>query len=260
MFKKLFKILFKTLLWLVAIILVVSVVAYLTAGMWIKPVISTVVPKITQTSASLQSADISLFSGRLALKGLKVGNPAGFNDPYVFELGEISVKFQPKTVFSDKIVVDQVLIKGTKIVSEYNQKGQMNLMVLNDAVQSRTNQGTTQPQKAKKESKKAEGSNKTVVIKDLQILDTSLRFAVMGHGTTLNLPDIQEKNIGEKKKMTTLETVQMIVNKLTVEPIKEMAKTTQNALKDAFKTIEQHTKSNESVQKLKDALSGFNPF
>ena len=259
--KKLFKFLLKTLLWLLAILLVVVVVGYLTAGIWIKSVVSSFVPKVTHTTASLESADISLFSGRLALKGLKIGSPAGFKDPYVFELGEVSVQFQPKTIFSNKIIVDQVLIKGTKITAEYNQKAQMNLMVLNDNVQSSLNQGNAgqavQNQKAAKTDAK---SGKAVVIKDLKIVDTSVRFSVMGHGQTFNLPDIQQKNIGEKKKTTFAEGIRLISETLTVESMQAMAKAGQNAVKDALKVIESHTTDSESVKKLKGILSEVNFF
>lgn len=261
--KKIFKFLLRTLLWLLAILLIALVVGYFTASIWIKPVVSKIVPKITQTSASLESADISLFSGRLALKGLKIGNPAGFKDPYVFEVGEISVKFQPKSIFTNKIIVDQVLIKGTQIVAEYNQKAEMNLLVLNENVQSSLNPGKTNnaaQAQAKAPQKTATKAGKSVVIKDLQILDTKLRFAMMGRGATLPLPNIQQKNIGEKKKMTWGESIQMVADMLTVESIKEMGKAGQKLLKDAFKVIESHTTDTETVKGLKDMFSSINLF
>ena len=256
--KKLFKFLLKTLLWLIAILLIVVVVAYFTASLWIKPVVSSVVPKITRTSASLDSADISLFSGRLALKGLKIGNPEGFKEPYVFELGEISIRFQPKTIFSNKIIVDQVLIKGTQILAEYNKSAQMNLLVLNDNVNASLGGGKstkTGNAPAKGNTQKQAKSNKAVVIRDLQFLDSKLHFAMGGHVATLNLPNIKEKNIGEKKKVTWAESIQLILEKLTLEPLQEIAKSSQQLLKDAFKVVEQHTPDKKTVGKLKDMIS-----
>lgn len=254
--KKLSKFLLKTILWLIAILLIVVVVAYFTASLWIKPVVSSVVPQITQTSASLESADISLFSGRLALKGLKIGNPEGFKEPYIFELGEISIRFQPKTIFSNKIIVDQVLIKGTQILAEYNRAAQMNLLVLNENINTSLGgkkSGKTDNNQAKTNPKTK--PDKTVLIKDLQILDTKLHFAMTGRVATLALPSVQEKNIGGKKNITLAEAIQLISEKLTLEPIQEIAKSSQQILKDAFKVIEQHTTDHQSVNKLKDVLS-----
>ena len=260
MLKKISKILLKLILWLIACLAVISAVIYFTAGLWIKPVVGFVVPKITQTKVSLADADISLFSGRLGIKGLKIGNPDGFKEPDIFELAEFSVQFKPRSVFTNKIIIDQVLIKGTQIVAEYNQLGQLNLMVLNDNVQSLLNkdapkQQVAQVQTSSDKSKKSSG--KDVVIKDLQILDSKMSFAMMGRSMTLNLPNIQEKNIGEKKKMTFSQSIQLLIDKLTLEPINEMAKSAHNALQNAFKTIEEHTKNSQIINKLKNSFNEF---
>ena len=61
---------------------------------------------MTKTSASLEDVDLSLFSGNIALKGLKIGNPQGFAAPNAFELGQISVKFDPKSLLTSKIIIN----------------------------------------------------------------------------------------------------------------------------------------------------------
>lgn len=256
MFKKLLKFIFKTLAWLIGLLLVIIVVGYLTMGLWINPLIGFVVPKITQTSASLEQADISLLSGRLALKGLKIGNPTGFSEPYVFELGEFAVEFQPKSILTNKIIVNKILIKGTQITAEINQMGQTNLLVLNNNVQSKLNTNT--PQEAINKEKTAsttKKSTKSVVIKDLQILDTKLNFAMMGHTGTLTLPNIQEKDIGEKKNLSLKESIQLLFDKLTLEPINEMQKSTQKMLKGALDKISSKIKDDKTIKSLSETLS-----
>jgi uncharacterized protein involved in outer membrane biogenesis len=254
MFKKLLKFIFKTLAWLVGLLLIIIVLGYLTMGLWIKPLIGFVVPKITQTSASLEQADISLLSGRLALKGLKIGNPAGFSEPYVFELGEFAVEFQPKSILTNKIIVNKILIKGTQITAEINQMGQTNLLVLNNNVQSKLN-APPQKKAINKEKTATTKSTKTVVIKDLQILDTKLNFAMMGHTGTLTLPNIQEKNIGEKKNLSLKESIQLLFDKLTLEPINEMQKSTQKMLKGALDKISSKINDDKAIKSLSETLS-----
>lgn len=255
MFKKLLKFIFKTLAWLVGLLLIIIVLGYLTMGLWIKPLIGFVVPKITQTSASLEQADISLLSGRLALKGLKIGNPTGFSEPYIFELGEFAVEFQPKSILTNKIIVNKILIKGTQITAEINQMGQTNLLVLNNNVQSKLNTNTSKETINKEKTASTTKSTKTVVIKDLQILDTKLNFAMMGHTGTLTLPNIQEKNIGEKKSLSLKESIQLLFDKLTLEPINEMQKSTKKMLKGALDKISSKIKDDKTIKSLSETLS-----
>ena len=257
MFKKLLKLVLKTLAWIIGLLIVLLVVGYLTMGFWVKPLISHIAPQFTKTSIILNEADISLFSGRFSLKGLKVGNPTGFSAPYIFELGEFSVQFQPKSIFTNKIIVDKVLIKDTKITAEINQTAQINLMVLNENVQSaldKTNSNTakTQPEKSVKTSKT---EPKSFIIKDLQILDTKLNFAMMNNSSTLNLPDVKATNIGEKKNLSLKDAVKLLLEKLTIDPINEMQKATKEIVKGALNKIAEKTKGNKAVEALSNTLS-----
>ena len=219
--------LFKYLSWLLAIIIVLIVAVYLTAEIWLKSAVSTLVPQMTKTPASLEKADISLLSGKISLKGFKIGNPAGFVRPNAFELGEISVKFEPKSLFTSKIIINEIKIDGTKIDAELARSGNVNLMILNDNIQeylgnptmkNLTNSNKGQP---KKEEKKPE---KAVVVKDLKIINSSLDFAVMTQKMQIKLPDIHQKNIGEEKKETLPDLVSDIFSTLSASSMSEMAK------------------------------------
>ena len=220
--------LFKFLLWLLAIIIVLVVAIYLTAGIWLKSAVSTLVPQMTKTPASLEKADISLLSGRISFKGLKIGNPAGFVSQNAFELGEISVKFEPKSLFSSKIVINEIKIDGTKIAAELARTGNVNLMILNDNIQEYLGNPTMKDlgnSSNKVEQKKIEKkSEKAVLVKDLKITNSSLDFAVMTQKMKVKLPDIQQKNIGEKKKETLPDLVADIFSTLSASSMAEMAK------------------------------------
>ena len=256
MFTKLLKFVFKILGWLIGLLVALLVVGYLTIGFWIKPLINHVAPQFTKTSVTLNEADISLFSGRFCLKGLKVGNPSGFSAPYIFELGEFSVQFQPKSIFTDKIIVDKILIKDTQITAEINQTAQINLMVLNENVQSALDKGSSNVAQTQQE-KVAQTTSKSVIIKDLQILNTKLNFAIMNNSSTLKLPDFQAKNIGETKNISLKGSIKLLLEKLTVEPINEIQKSTKETMKMALDKIAEKTKGNKAVERLSNALSDF---
>ena len=237
--KKLLKILLAILLAIIALVLV----AYLTAGIWLKTAVSTFIPQMTKTPASLEKADVSLLSGKISLKGFKIGNPAGFVSKNAFELGEISVKFEPKSLFSSKIIINEIKIDGTKVDAEISRTGNMNLMVLNNNVQEFLGNPTpaTKPSDIEKYQKQqtVSESAKAVVVKDLKITNSNLSFALMGKGMKVALPNVQKKNIGEKKKETLPALVADIFGILNASSMAEMAKS-----------------GSDSVNKMLDDLAG----
>ncbi len=258
MLKKSLKFISKTLAWLIALTTVTVIIAYLTVGFWIKPLINQFVSPLTKTSVFLEKVDVSLLSGKLSLQGLKIANPADFKEPFAFELDEFSIQFQPKSVFTDKIIVDKVLIKGTQITAELNAKAQTNLMVISQNVQNALTPVAQKSTTAESNSaKKTESAKKMVVIKDLQILDTKLHFALMGKVSTISIPNIYEKNIGEKKDISLKQSLELLINKLTSESFNEMKNSTQNLLKGALDEVSKRTGKNEAVQSLSKAISSF---
>jgi len=67
-------------------------------------------PKITQSRVELASAHISPFNGSGQLAGLTVGNPEGWSDNPAFYLGQIAIDLKPFSVFSDHIVINELII------------------------------------------------------------------------------------------------------------------------------------------------------
>jgi hypothetical protein len=75
-------------------------------------------PKITQTKVELASATISPLSGSGTLKGLTVGNPAGWNAERAFYLGHVHIKVKPFSIFGDHIVIDEISIDQPEFTYE----------------------------------------------------------------------------------------------------------------------------------------------
>lgn len=75
-------------------------------------------PKITQTKVELASAVISPLSGSGTLKGLTVGNPAGWNAERAFYLGHVHLKVKPFSIFGDRIVIDEIVIEQPEFTYE----------------------------------------------------------------------------------------------------------------------------------------------
>jgi len=78
--------------------------------------------EITQTKVSVMETEILLLSSKVALRGLKIGNPQNFESEYAFELGEISLKADLATLGEPTIVIKEFIIAGPHVTYETNGK------------------------------------------------------------------------------------------------------------------------------------------
>lgn len=233
------KFILKTILILLLLVIAVVIGAYFYAGEIVKKAVETYVPQVTQTSAELKGMDLSLFKGEVSLNGLTIGNVKGYQSPDVFSVKKIYVKFDPKSVLTNNIIINQILIDGTHVSAEATYKdGQVtsNLTTLKnnvDAFIKKSASPTTPKNEVKKENTATSSAPaKTVVIKDLQINNSNVTVGLLNQAMDIPLPNIQQKNIGEKGKKTTLKDVAvMVFDMISVESIKATAKGVQELLK-----------------------------
>ncbi len=256
-----FKFLLKALITIIVILILAIVGVYFYAGEIAKKVVETYVPQVTQTSASLGGLDLSLSKGEVALNGLSIGNPKGYKSPDVFSVKQVKVVFRPTTLLHDKIIIDQILIDGTHVSAEADYKnGQVvsNLTTIKNNVDSFLNKSAQEKTTAKTENsaQSDKTSAKTVVIKDLQVNNSSLTLGFLEQTVEVPLPNIQQKNIGEKgKKQTIQDIVVYIFDLISVESIKATAKGVEDLIKQsAQKTIEGVNKLVDDAKKSSEGL------
>ena len=206
-------------------------------GSIVREGINRYVPPITGTTASVQSVDLSLLSGQIEIKNLKIGNPKGFSDNNIFELGSVLVSFEPKTVLTDKIIIKSVLISGTKVSAELKNLYSLdsNVSALQNNINKYLGTDTSKAKNNKKDEAKDDGGKK-VVIKDLKIKDTSLSLGVSGQTVTLPLPDIHKKGIGEDKKEKSMAQIFAdILNMISLESVKGLGTAASDLAKKGWK-------------------------
>ena len=75
-------------------------------------------PEVTQTPVRLDDVSLSILSGNGTLTGLYVGNPDGYKSENIFALGQIEVDIDTSTVFSDKIIINKIIIQKPEISYE----------------------------------------------------------------------------------------------------------------------------------------------
>lgn len=179
----------------------------------IKQGVETVGPRVTQTPVSLGSVNISPFTGKGTLTSLNVGNPAGFKSENIFALGQIDVKVDTSTLFSDKIVIDQIIILRPEVSYEKTLTNS-NLKQLLANIETFTGPRQTSEPAPSAEAEDA-GAKKQVVIRKLIIEEGNIYVGAMGVGQTVKLPRIEINNIGEDgKRMTVAEAINLVLDKV----------------------------------------------
>lgn len=256
------KFLFKTLIAIILILILALVGVYFYAGEIVKTAVEKYVPQVTQTSAKLDGMTLSLTKGEVSLNGLSIGNPKGYKSPDVFSVKQVKVSFRPTTLLHDKIIIDQILIDGTHVSAEASYKdGKVvsNLTTIKNNVDSflkSTGSNEAESTKTSEPAKPESASSKTVVIKDLQVNNSSLTLGFLEQTVEIALPDIQQSNIGEKgKKQTLKDVVVYIFDLISVESIKAAGKGVEDLLKQsAQKAIDGANQIIDDAKKSTDGL------
>ena len=191
--------LMKVLLALVVALLLLVGALHLWLGSLIKRGVEQIGPKITQTSVTLRDADIALLSGRAELKDLTVGNPKGFQAPSAFRLHNVTVRLDWKSMLSDTVVIEEILIDGPDITFEGTPTSS-NLGIIRDNAKAFAPTQSSENGPAPKRDAQR-GSGKKVVIKQFTMTNARANMWVRAGGFEtkaqgVTVPDIRLKNIG----------------------------------------------------------------
>ena len=193
--------------WSVLLLMVALLIAVVFfGGPIVKYAINTVGPRLLGVPVTVQAADLALFKGQLQLKGLHVGNPAGYKTAGLIELDAIAVDFEPASLFRKVVMIREVRIETPDITYE---------RALMDS-----NLGQLLDQLSPKDVPKKEGGKK-VVIQKLIISGARVHptiTALGGYAPVLPLPLISLSNIGgtgaDAKGATFLEVLRDVLGTL----------------------------------------------
>jgi len=184
----------------VLIVVIAAAVFFLWSnlGSVIKTAIEKYGPEITQAKVTVNSVDLSASSGEGALKGLTVGNPAGFKTDSAFRLGAVSLKVDTGTITGDPIIIKEVVIQAPEVTYEWATGGS-NL----DAIKRNIDAFTKKMAASPSASSSGDGPGKKVLIENLYVRDGRIDVAaefLQGKKMGAPLPTIHLKDIGKEKK------------------------------------------------------------
>lgn len=183
----------------------------------VKTAIETYGSETTHTPVKVATVKLDLKNGKAQITGLTVGNPKGFSDPNIFELGSISTSIDLSTLQQNPIVIDEIHIAAPKVVYEIDKAGTSN------ADEIKKNLGVGGSSGGSGDSGKSEAASSggkdelKMIIRKLVVEGSSatVRVAALGHANNVKLPRIVMTDIGKKSGgATAAEVASQVSGKL----------------------------------------------
>lgn len=185
----------------------------------------------TGTAVSVDSVDIELREGRGTVRGLSVANPEGFAEPNALTWGEVTIDIDPASVTSPPYVVDEVRVEAPTASLVLNERGEMNLRVIQQRLQRGQNAGQEGGQKAgQKGGQKEEGSSgesPRLKIRSFAFERGEVQVhtaEVGGKDVRVDLPPLVLKNLGGRDGATATEIGRQILTAYTEQILRAVAK------------------------------------
>ena len=232
--------LIKTILIVIPLIIITL---FLTLSFSINWIIETGVEsfgtRMTGTDVQLNRSDVSLLSGKGGLSGVSIGNPEGFATEYALKLNEIKLAIDLSTLFSHKIIIEEIVINGPEITYEIKGTDSNIKSILKNIKSAGRESGKISDHKAEKDLNNDE---KRVQINSLVIKNGRIHLSMSvlkGEKISLPLPDIHLKNIGKEKDGTPAsEIFEEIYTSVYNEIDREVSQSTKGVMSGAKKALE----------------------
>lgn len=177
----------------ICVLIVAGVIAlYFSLNSIIRSAVETYGPQATKSEVRLGGVNVSPLSGNAQLSDLFVGNPKGFKTPSAFKLGGIHVALEVSSLMSDKVVIYDIIITSPEITYELGPGGS-NLKALQKNVEEFTGGGKGKDAGGGP----AEKNGKKVTIDRLRVQNAKLIVRAGDQVTTVELSDIEIRDIGK---------------------------------------------------------------
>lgn len=179
----------------------------------------------TQTSVLVDSVKINLTDGAVGITGLTIGNPAGYDLPNAFSLGEIRASIDLQSLQEEPYIINEITVLAPQVFVEINEDAKTNLNELKNNLTA----GSTGNAQDKKSQAPAEGSAKEprLIIRRVTFADGTIQAkvaALQNKEYELKLPGLDMSNLGGSKGATATELASEILKRLTDRAIEVVKK------------------------------------
>ncbi len=156
----------------------------------IKHAVETSGPRFTQTTLTLDSVSLSMFSGVGTLRGLVLGNPPGCRTEFAVKVDRTELSVQPGSVLADKLHVRHLRLLAPEINFE-GGLAENNLSRILDNLKSATSAG---------HAAKSSGTIKKLQVDEFAVTAGTLHVTTAltsSRPLTVALPDVRFTNLGQ---------------------------------------------------------------
>jgi uncharacterized protein involved in outer membrane biogenesis len=202
---------------LVLAVVAVSVYVLTNINFIVKEAIEKYGSDATKTAVRVSSVNIRLSSGEASIQELTVADPTGFTTPNIFNLSNISLRIDAKSLARSPLVIKELRIVGPEVFYEMNAAGVSNLDVL-----TKNLQGPGTEAKKPREKKEIKVSIRKLVLEKGRV---EARMAALGdRPIMLDLPGLEMANIGGNEGATPEEIAKTVATALAQQTAKAVAR------------------------------------
>ena len=170
--------------------------------------------QVTQTSVKVDNVKFDLQHGIGSIYGISVGNLAGYTDPEIFSLKEISAKLDLEKMRKDLIIIDRFTVKEPKVFFEINSANHANLDELKNRIDAEINAAEGMD----KNTTSASGSEPKLIIRHVEFAEGGIQARVTSLNNKIyqiNLPPLVMDDLGGESGAAPSEIAKQIFGKLT---------------------------------------------
>jgi len=222
----------------------------------VKKVIEDVGTDVTQTSVGVSGVEIKLLDGKAGLSGLSVANPPGFSGPNIFTLDKVTVEIDIKSVGSNPIIINKILVRQPQVFYEMNKDSVSNLDVLKKNVAGYSSSGSKSKDTGKDKADGQKGEEMKLIIKKLSFEGghlSAVSALAPDKKIEADLPAFHMSNLGQSSGGATSDQIaKQIIDRLVKQAVDVAAKAGVDQLTDELKK-----KGKEALdEKVGDTLKG----
>lgn len=185
-----------------------------------------------QTQLSVESVNVSLFSGNVRFEGISIANPEGFDDgDSAMMIREIHLRMEPLSLFSDTIYIHELDVQVIDVLFEHTaETGRSNIGQLRQNLEAY--------------SASSEPRNIAVVIDQFAMIDATLtiRTDIPSVETyTATIPQVELSGIGrdEEADVTAVMilVIELILDQVTEQGLEELIEEGEQRLRDEAENV-----------------------
>ena len=167
--------------------------------------------QMTGSRVAVDAVELRTVDGRGVIRGLVVGNPAGFRAPHAIKVGVIDVSLDARTIADPVVVIKRIVIESPDVIYEKGES-QTNF----EAIQQHIAQALgTSANRSDSGTGSSSGSRRLIVqelvIRNARAQATAAGLA--GQSISTTLPDITLRDIGREQGGVTPAQLGQIVTK-----------------------------------------------